>query len=227
MTEEILSEWPVAQNAIFILFAFCFFTNMQFIGSWRRLLMSMLHHLFRQQEQQSVFSQTVNNEFIIKSVLCLQTILMSSILIYCVFFHEWNLPFETTTQFARTLGGTVLIILLFIIYKFLTNFGVAFIFFQWESTLLWNKLYFSIVSLSGIALFIPALLIFFFPNTYYFCAYLSLFYFLFVEILMLYKIFKIFFQQKSPLLYFILYLCTQELLPLFFTYKALVYFYRM
>ena len=226
MKEEILSEWPVAQNAVFILFVFCFFASMQFMGNSRRLLTSMLQRLFREQERESIFSQTVNNEFLIKLVLCLQTILMSSILIYCVFSHALNLPFETTSHLARTLGGTVLIILLYIVYKFLTNFGVEFVFFQRESIRLWNNLFFSIVSLSGIVLFFPALLIFYFPNTYYVCACLSLLYFLFVNFLTFYKIYKIFFQQKSPFLYFILYLCTQELLPLFFVYEALAYFYR-
>ena len=227
MTEEILSEWPKAQNAPFILFVFCFFLSMQFIGNWRKLLVSMLHHLFRKQEQQSVFSQTVNNEFFIKLILCLQTILMASILIYCVFAHIWNLPFETTIHLIRTLGGTALIIFVFVLYKFLAYSGVGLVFFPQDSVRLWNTLFFSVVSLSGIVLFIPALLIFYFPNLFYICVAFALLYSLFVQILIFYKIFLIFFQQKSSLLYFILYLCTQELLPLFFTYKALVYFYRM
>ena len=227
MTEEILSEWPVAKNLLFILFVFCFFASMQFIGSCRRLITSMLHGLFREQDRDSIFSQTVNNEFIIKLVLCLQTILMASILIYCIFFHALDLPFETTSQLVRTLGSTMLIILLFVTGKFLVNLGVELVFFPRENIESWNNLFFSILSLSGIVLFIPALLIFYFPNTYYVCAYSSLLYFLFVKILTFYKIHKIFFQQKRSLLYFILYLCTQELLPLFFVYKALAYFYRM
>ena len=227
MTNEILSEWPVAQNVLFILFAFCFFIGILFIGPYRRLLMAMLYHLFRRQKQQTVSSQTVNNEFFIKLILCLQTILLFSILIYCIFSRIWNLPFESTIQFVRILGGTALIFLIFILYKFFTHLGVWLVFFQRESVQSWNTLFFSMLSLSGIVLFIPALLIFYFPNLYYFGVYSSLIYFLFVEILMFYKIFKIFFQQKISLLYFILYLCTQELLPVFFVYKALVYFYRM
>ena len=227
MTNEILSELPVAQNLLFILFAFCFFAGIQLIGPYRRLLMEMLYHLFRRQEQQNVSSQPVNKEFFIKLILCLQTILLFSILIYCVFSHAWKLPFETTLHLIHTLGGTALIFLLFILYKFLSNYGVGFVFFQRENVQSWNDLFFSIVALSGIVLFVPALLIFYFPNTFYLCVSLSLLYFLFVEFLMSYKIYKIFFQQKSSLLYFILYLCTQELLPVFFAYKALVYFYRM
>jgi hypothetical protein len=125
------------------------------------------------------------------------------------------------------LGVTASFILLFILYKFIVNFAVGHIFFQRESVQLWNNLFFSIVSLSGIVLFFPALLIFYFPSSFYISAYFFLFYSLFVNSLIFYKIYQIFFQQKHALLYFILYLCTQELLPLFFVYKALVYFYRM
>jgi hypothetical protein len=225
MKENILSEWPVAQNLLFVLFVLCFLACMQFVGNSSRLFTSMLHRLFRNQERQS-FSQTVNNEFLIKLTLCLQTILMASILIYCIFSHTMNLPFETTSQLVRTLGGTAGIILLFVLYKFLTNNGVGLVFFQWESMQLWNNLSFSIVSLSGMVLFFPALLIFYFPDTYYIYAILALLYFLFIEILTFYKIYKIFFHRKSSLLYFILYLCAQELLPLFCVYKTLAYFYK-
>ena len=227
MTDEILSEWPVAQNTLFILFGVCFFISVLFVGNWRKLLISMLHHLFRKQEQQSVFSQTVNNEFLIKVVLCSQTILMASIFVYCVCSRVLALPFETTRQLLGTLGGTALIVLVFVLYKLLANYGVGFVFFPHDSVRVWNTLFFSIVSLSGIVLFVPALLIFYFPNTFYVSVSLFLFYFLFVGALMVYKIVKIFFQQKSSLLYFILYLCTQELLPVFFAYKALAHFYRM
>ena len=227
MTEEILSEWAAAQNVLFILFVLCFFISMQCIGNYRQLLTAMLRRLFRQQERESIFSETVNNEFLIKLILCLQTILMSSILIYCIFSHTLNLPFETTALLVRALEVTAGIILLFVLYKFVINFGVGLVFSQRENIQLWNNLFFSMVSLSGIVLFFPAVLIFYFPKTYYICAYLFLFYFLFVKILTFYKLYTIFFQQKSTLLYFILYLCAQELLPLFFIYKTLAYFYRI
>jgi len=227
MTEELLSELPQAQNTFFILFLLCFIANMRVLGRSRRLLGSMLRELFRKQERQSIFFETVSNEVLIKLILCLQSILMISIIVHCTFSQAWNLPFETTSQLFYSIGGTGLIILIFILYKFLTNLGVGLVFFQKEDLQLWNNLFFSIISLSGMILFIPAVLIFYFQNIYYICLSVALLYFLFVEGLMFYAIFSIFFRQKSALLYFILYLCAQELLPLFFVYKALAFFYRM
>ncbi|MDR2682543.1 MAG: DUF4271 domain-containing protein [Dysgonamonadaceae bacterium] len=123
--------------------------------------------------------------------------------------------------------GTALIVLVFMLYKFLTYLWVGYVFFSGENIRLWNSCYFSIISLSGVGLFVPALLIFYLPGAYSVCFYFCLLYFLFVKLLMFYKMFIIFFRYKSALLYFILYLCTQELLPLFFALKALVRFYGM
>ncbi|MDR0543645.1 MAG: DUF4271 domain-containing protein [Dysgonamonadaceae bacterium] len=227
MTEELLSEWPAAQNGLFFLFLLCFLISMLLLGNSRHLFASMLRSLFREQDRKSIFSETVHNEFVSKLILCLQAVLMTSILIYCTFSHVWDRPFESITRLACLLGGTTVILLLILLYKFLTNRGIGYIFFSKENVQLWNSYYFSIISLSGIVLFIPALLIIYLPETYYACFVFSLIYFLFLKILIGYKIFIIFFQQKSPLLYFILYLCTQELLPVFFVLKALVYFYRI
>jgi hypothetical protein len=225
MTEEILSEWPLAQNGVFILFLFCSFISMQLFGAGRKLLSSMLYSLFREKDRQSIFSETVDNELISKIFLCLQTVILISILVYCTFAHEWYLKFETVTQLFRLLGGTALLIIVFLLYKFLSNIVISSIFFEQENVHLWNDNFFSIMSLSGLVLFIPALLMFYVPEAFYFCFYFSLAFFLFVEILTFYKIFVIFFHHKSVLLYFILYLCAQELVPLYLSYKALVHFY--
>ena len=222
--EKILSQWTIAQNAFFILFLFYFFINMQVLGGSRKLLAPMLHSLFRRRDRQSISSETVNNEFLVKSILCLQTVVMASILIYGRLSHQWDIPFETTGQLVSLLGAIALVILIFILYKLLTNLVIGFIFFQQEDVRLWNNLFFSVICLSGIVLFIPAVLIFYFPKAYYVCFYFFLLYFIVVEIFMISKIFEIFFKQISALLYFILYLCAQVLLPLFFAYKALVLF---
>jgi hypothetical protein len=130
-------------------------------------------------------------------------------------------------RFVFLFSGTALLFLIFLLYKFLTYFLIGYVFFQKEDVQLWHNHYFSIISFSGIVLFIPALFIFYVPEAYSICFYFSVFYIIFVKILIIYKVFTIFFQQKSPLFYYFLYLCAQELLPLFLVLKALVYFYSI
>jgi hypothetical protein len=123
------------------------------------------------------------------------------------------------------LGIVSSLIIVFFIYKFLSNILIGNIFFQKENVHLLNYNLFSIISLSGLVLFIPTLLMFYVKEAYYFCFYFNLIYFLFVEVLMVYKIYVIFFHNKGLLLYFILYLCAQEIVSLYLSYRALIYLF--
>jgi hypothetical protein len=224
MIEEVISEWPVAQNWGFVLFLFCFFISMQLLGKRIRLFSSMLHGIFRERNRQSIFTEPVDNEFLTKILLCLQTVILTAIIIYCTLFHSKDIPFETIAQqLFWTLGSVSLLIIIFFLYKFASNVLIGNVFFPKENVLLLNFNLFSIISLSGFVLFIPTLLMFYVSNAYYFCFYFNIIYFLFIEILMIYKIYVIFFHHKSLLLYFILYLCAQEIVPLYLSYKALDY----
>ncbi|MDR0680449.1 MAG: DUF4271 domain-containing protein [Dysgonamonadaceae bacterium] len=225
MTEELLSEWPVIQNLGFVLFLFCFFISMQLLGKGRRLFYSMLHSLFRKKSRQSIFFEPVDNEMISKLLLSFQTIILSSIFIYCSFSHASDVPFETVVQLFWLLGIASALIIVFFLYKFLSNILIGIIFFQKESVHLFAYNIFSIISLSGLVLFIPTLLIFYVKEAYYFCYYFNLIYFFFVEMLIVYKIYMIFFHDKRLLLYFILYLCAQEIVSLYLSYRALVYLF--
>jgi hypothetical protein len=225
MKEELLSEWPIAQNWGFVLFLFCFFISMQLLGKRSRLFSSMLHGLFREGNRQSIFFEPVDNEVLTKLLLCLQTVILSAVCVYCVFIHDTAaIEFETMAQqLFWTLGTVSLVIIVFILYKFASIVLIGNIFFPKENVILLNYNLFSIISLSGFILFIPALLMFYVNSAYYFCLYFNLIYFLFVEILIIYKIYVIFLHSKRFLLYFILYLCAQEIVPLYLVYRALIY----
>lgn len=223
--EELLSELPAAQNGMFVFFLICFFISMLLLGNSRKLFSLMFRSLFRENDRQSIFSEVIDNEIIMKIILGVQTVLFSAVIVQSALVHFLDIPFESSTRLFLLLGGTFLLIALFFACKFLIQILVSSIFFQKENRQVWENNSFSIISLSGLVLFVPALLMFYWEETYYVGLTCSVLYFLFVEILTSYKIFVIFFQQKSALLYFILYLCAQELVPLFLIYKALVYFY--
>jgi hypothetical protein len=225
MKEELLSGWAATHNHLFLLFLLCFFTSAALVGNNRFLLTAITTRLFRKQDRQSIFAETVHNEFVSQIILCLQTVLMASFIAYCGLSRHL-LPFESLGRFGYEFGGTIAIVLLFTLYKFASNLLLGYIFFPPEDSLLWNTCYLSIIAFSGIILFPPAILIFYVPKAQSLCLCFSLIYLLFIKSLSFYKIFTIFFSQKSAPLHFILYLCSQELLPLFFIWKALVYFYK-
>ncbi|MDR1682464.1 MAG: DUF4271 domain-containing protein [Candidatus Symbiothrix sp.] len=223
--EEYLPAWPDLLNHGFLLFLSCFFISAQLLGSRRKLIVSMVYELFHSNERQNLFSETVKNELIGKYFLCFQALVCIAFLTAGTYIHQAHITWITSGLWFEICGVGFLSVLVWIVYKFLTSNIIGFIFFEKENIRQWNRQFFSITALSGIVLFLPALCIFFFPESYLICFLFGLLYFLFVEILIAWKIYTIFFQRNSNSLYFILYLCAQELMPLYWMYRALIYFF--
>jgi len=206
----------------FILFFICFFIFANIISNRNRFLLSMFSGLYRNKDRHSMFYETVTNETLNKIVLSLQTIFLISIIFYCYAVHEHFLSI-TVAQMLPFLGKCFLILIVFFLYKFLSYLIVGNIFFRKEGVVQWNNEFFSLISLNGIFLFLPTLILFYVENIYIICIYFMIFYLIFNLFFIFYKIYVIFFQGKQRLLYFILYLCTQEIVPLYLVYRGLVY----
>jgi len=184
----------------------------------------MLNRLFRENERESIFSESISNELISKLLLCLQTAILLAVIFYRYLFPIQYSASETAVQLFQTVGEICLFLVAFMAYKFLSTWVVGVVFFQKESIDRWNETFFALSSLCGLILLIPALLMFYVEEAYLFY-YFVLIYLFFVEIWMFYKIYSIFFQHKGLLLHFILYLCAQEIAPLYLLYKAIIYFF--
>ena len=223
-----LKNIPIAiqnetNNWGFILFFICFFIIASIISNRNKLLPSVFSGLFRNKDRHNLFYGTVTNETLNKLFLSLQTVLLLSIIIYCYVVHERFLPVTNLTQLLIFLGKCSLLLIIFFIYKFLTYSAIGAIFFEKETVLQWNYDYFSLISLNGIFLFFPALILFYVEPAYIFCIYFLVFYLIFNLLFIFYKIYTLFFHRKERLLYFILYLCTQEIIPLYLVYRGFVY----
>jgi hypothetical protein len=122
------------------------------------------------------------------------------------------------------LGKNSLLLIFFFLYKFLSYSIIGAIFFKKDTTIQWNEDFFSLISFNGIFLFFPALILFYVEPVYIFCIYFIIFYLFLNLFFIFYKIYRLFFQGKQRLLYFILYLCTQEIIPLYLVYRGFIYF---
>jgi hypothetical protein len=226
MTE--LKNNPIAvRNEInnwgFILFFICFFIIVNIINNKNKFLLSMFSGLFRNKDRHNMFYETVANENLNKFFLSVQTILLLSMIFYYYAIHEHFLSLNTLAQMLVFLGKNSFLLIAFFLYKFIIYSIVGNIFFRKETVLQWNDDFFSIISLNGIFLFLPALIFFYVESAFYICIYFFVFYLIFNLFFIFYKIYVLFFQGKRLLLYFILYLCTQEIIPLYLVYRGIVY----
>jgi hypothetical protein len=227
--EPDLIEWPLADNNEiinwgFLIFLLCFFINVFLIGKRLPLVFSMIDSLFHKKERQSIFFIQGNSGLVENFLMLLQTALLSGLLFYC-FQKQLNPDFSGSLKELFLYTGTgIAFFLSFFLYKYLTYNLIGFSFFTKEQNQLWNNHFVSILCLSGIFLFIPTLLFFFVSKCSVFCFYFIPGSIVLIYLLAIYTLYRIFFQNKVNLLYFILYLCAQEMAPLYLVYKGIVYF---
>jgi hypothetical protein len=157
-----------------------------------------------------------------KFLACFQTIFLVSIVIYCVASRKEIFLVESPEKMTIFIGATAIVLTAYFLYKFFIYAVIGRIFFTKELSVRWNEIYLSLICLSGIVLFVPALVLFYTEQAYHTCIYFMLLYAAFTLFVIFYKIYTLFFQGKSSLLYFILYLCAQEIIPLYLVYKGMV-----
>ena len=212
-----------ANNWGFILFFICFFIIVNVISDRNKFLPSMFSRLYRNKDRQSMFYETVTNESLNIVTLNLQTVLLLSIVFYCYAIHEQFYSPATQTEMYLFIGKIFLMLIAYFFYKFLTYSIAGLIFFKRETLLQWNDDFFSLISLNGIIIFFPTLILFYVEEFYTFGIYFLIFFLIFNLFFVAYKIYVLFFQRNQRLLYFILYLCTQEIIPLYLLYRGLLY----
>ena len=212
-----------ANNWGFILFFICFFIIVSIISNRNKFLLSLFSRLYRNKDRQSMFYETVTNETFNKIFLCIQTVILISILIYCYAIHNNYLSITSLSGMYLFIGKISLFLFAFLLYKFLTYSTLGIIFFRKDMVIQWNDDFFSLISLNGIFLFLPTLIFFYVEAAYTFCVYFLVFYLFLNLIFVFYKVYTLFFNNKQHLLYFILYLCAQEIIPIYLVYRGIVY----
>ena len=225
---ELINNSIALRNEInnwgFMLFVICFFIIVVIVSGKNKLLSYMVSGLFKNKERHSMFLETLTNETINKLLLSFQTILLISIIFYCYATHNhFLLASSSFKQMVLFLGTSQLLLIVFVFYKFLTYLLIGTIFFKKETVNQWNDDFFSLISLNGIILFFPILIFFYVEKAFPFCIYFMVFYLFLNMTFIFYKIYVLFFQGKQRLLYFILYLCAQEIIPLYLVYHGFVY----
>jgi hypothetical protein len=224
LPEEPISGRVQTQNMGFILFMLCFFILIYQVGRNTKLLLAMGGKLLGSRSQAISFEVFTGQSLNIM-LFCIPTVLLASIILYCKGVSDGILLMELSAEMFAFLGFTFLLLGLFIVYKYLTYAFISYIFFDKETERRWNDTFSSAICVSGVILFFPALILFYTEQIDAYGVYFVLFYFIILQILLLYRQFELFFNKKGGWIYFILYLCTLEMIPLFLLYKGFVYYF--
>ena len=222
-----VSGVPVTMGAFFIIFTLLFLCTALIVGRNWKMVMAMLDSLWHSKGRLSIFYATTGNEQRSKYVLFVQTLILCSIFIYKAWIIHLLPDIPTTLQALSVIGELAVLFLLFYCIKWLAYSFVGIVFFPVIKLHQWRTSFFSLVCISGIILFVPVLLFVFVEGLALFSYYFILFYFALFGLGVIYKTYELFFPQRDTLLYLFLYLCAQEIVPLFLFYKLVVHLFNV
>lgn len=179
-----------------------------------RMFKNIQEDLIGVRRRSNAFDDHTANELRASFVLILQLCVCQAILLYLHFRSHFG--FEGIISGA--LGKTVLLTAGLYAFQVSAYFVVGAVFADKEATKLWLRGYNISSSVSSLFLILPTLIAVFYPPLTNAMIITALCLFLGVKMLFIVKGFRIFFDEIYSLLYFILYLCTLEIIPLIVIY---------
>ena len=221
LKHEEISQRPDTFDWFFGIFLLSFIFLGRIIGRNAKDFFSMITEFFAIKGRRSIFSETTNNEWQDKVFLCFQTCLLLAVFL-CKYFSDrldslLNFPVESLL-FA--LFFTFMIFAFFII-KCGMYYLVGTVFFDKTALRIWMNNFFSLFAYSGILLFVPVLCYFYVEELDFIFLSMIFIYLILFEVFIIYKSILLFFYKPSSLLHLFLYLCGQEIIPLFFLWKIM------
>lgn len=180
----------------------------------------MFSHFFDElgsfKDRNNAFDEHTSNETRLTLLLIGQFIVCAGILLYVTATVE-SRPDDIGifTGVARTSG----LMAAYYIFQLAAYNTVGYIFTSSERRAAWIAGFNASQSILGLALIIPVLLAVFYPSADKAVIVIAATLYFIARLLFIVKGFRIFFINFSSLLYFILYLCALEIIPVLFVYK--------
>jgi len=215
-----LPSLPQTESWVFIVLLFLFFLLTYSISRSAGLFMDTLKTFFQVKERSSIFTTASITDFRFRLLLIIFSIGVLSLYVYLI-------NYNSSTIFSIKEYGYFLIVTgLFFGLKSILFDLFGYVFLTPSNLKMAKDSYFNILSILGITLF-PLLIlqIYVQNNLVHSISIISLITSLSAGILVIIKLFQIFFNKMIASFYILLYLCTLEILPLivlFRVYKLIV-----
>ena len=184
-------------------------------------------NLFQVKERQSLPSFNSGGVLFFRSFMIFQMLLLVSIALFNVarLYNRIDSSISELQQLFILLG-IFGILLVYYAFKQLLYFVVGRLFFEEQQYRLWENGYSAVQIVFGVTLYIPVLWLVFVQKHLDIAFILLLFLFILSRLVIFYKVIRIFNNKGSNILYLILYLCAQEILPLILLCEGLIYQYN-
>jgi len=206
---------PQTEDWVFIILLVLFFLLVYSITRSSDLISDTIKTFFQIKERSSIFSKAAVNDSRFRFFMIIFAIGVLSFYVYLV-MHKSNTPFS-----IKEFGLFLLVTGLFFGLKLFIFDLIGYVFLTPASLKMAKDGYFNVVSFLGVVLFPLIFLQIYIPDNYTrLIEVVSLIISLTACILIIIKLFQIFYRKILASFYILLYLCTLEFLPLIVLYKV-------
>jgi len=225
-----VNEYQLVNDTVFAIVLTLFICFSLVFNFHIRQFTKMIKNVVQIKQRQSLFEITFGNikgsENIFHTFMIFQALLLCSL-----FLFNWGvkgnlLPTYSLPLVLGSIGVIFLVVVLFYFFKqgIYALFGWTFM--PQEHIRLWRSNYFASIELWGISLYLPVILAFFCDIKPIISSLLFLFLYVLCRFVIFYKFIRIFQIKRDGFLLFFLYLCGQEIMPLFIAFKGIEYLYN-
>jgi len=206
---------PQSENWVFLILLVLFFLLIYSISNSGSLIAETIKSFFQTKERSSIFSKATVNDFRLRLLLVIFSIGVMSLYVYLMIYKPEN-------PFSIKIYCYILIITgLFFFIKSLIFDVIGYVFLTPASLKMAKESYSNVIAILGVSLFPLLILQIYIPsNLNDIPEIISLIMCLGACILVIIKLFQIFFQKTVASFYILLYLCTLEILPLIVLYQV-------
>jgi hypothetical protein len=191
------------------------------------LFYKMIRSFISIKERQTLFDTPTKENFFFTGFMGFQTLFLCAVFFYYVYCHiSQNQPWVIYSDFLLLTIIFILLLLFYLLKKCLYWMYGRLIVGN-EKFKLWNTIYQSTFSIWGILLYLPVLWLIFDKNHFTGVLILFVFSYILFRFYIIFIKFRIFYHKYTGLLYFSLYLCAQEIVPLLFLYESLNYLHNV
>lgn len=206
---------PQTENWVFIILLLLFFLLIYSVAQSAGLISDTIKTFFQVKERSSIFSKATVNDSRLRFFLVIFSIGVLSFYAYFL-LHKANLPFS-----IREFSLILVVTGLFFALKSLIFDLMGYVFFNPVSSKMAKEAYFNVISFWGVTLFPLLFMQLYSPEKFTgIIEIISLIVSIGASILIIIKLFQIFFGKLLASFYILLYLCTLEFLPLIILYKV-------
>ena len=206
---------PQTESWVFVILLLLFFLLVYSISQSSGFLSDTVKTFFQVKERSSIFSKATLNDFRFKFFLIIFSIGVLSLYAYIILSKD-----ESRFLIKGYVYFLVITALFLILKSFIIDL-IGYVFLSSANLKMAKDSYFNIVSILGIILYPLLILHIYLPDNYdKITEITSLIVCLAACILVIIKLFQIFFRKIVASFYILLYLCTLEFLPLFILYQV-------